>query len=154
MSWYYLEKEFYDYAEDIEGVNIHYVWTPLGGVADWENQRATRFMPLVRLPSPEEGNVSTPSAGSANPSPGRLRKKILKLPQRIPDTESGTLTDRYLLHHYFEIFQNGYRHYSPLYTEEILTGAGSQRAAHDTEEKRRSVGPLPVSPADVKQSKE
>ncbi|MBI3300751.1 MAG: hypothetical protein HYZ72_01535 [Deltaproteobacteria bacterium] len=48
MSWHYLEKEFYDYADDIEGVNIHYVWTPLGGVVDWENQRVTRFMPLVQ----------------------------------------------------------------------------------------------------------
>src|SRR5712691_4517717 len=32
MSWYYFVKKFYDYADDIEGVNIHYVWTPLGSV--------------------------------------------------------------------------------------------------------------------------
>jgi len=31
---YYLEKEFYDYADDIEGVNIHSPWTPSGGTAD------------------------------------------------------------------------------------------------------------------------
>ncbi len=60
MSWYYLEKEFYDYADDIEGVNIHYVWTPLGGIADWENQRASRFMPLVQ---------SSPSPSLSSPTP-------------------------------------------------------------------------------------
>ena len=47
MSWYYAIKEFYDYADDIEGVNIHYLWTPLDGIPDWENQRVSRFMPRV-----------------------------------------------------------------------------------------------------------
>ncbi|MCS6926123.1 MAG: hypothetical protein NZ578_09520 [Candidatus Binatia bacterium] len=126
MSWYYVEKEFYDYADTIEGVNIHYVCTPLGGVPDWQHQRSTRYMPLVESP------VSAPPLLSAAASPAtthlaplRRRKKILKLPQRIPDPSTHTLTDRYLLHHYFEIFQDGHRYYSPLYTEEIVTGAGT-----------------------------
>lgn len=126
MSWYYVEKEFYDYADNIEAVNIHYVCTPLEGVPDWQHQRSTRYMPLV------EPRVSAPPARSApalpsatHPAPPRRRKKILKLPQRIPDPSTHTLTDRYLLHHYFEIFQDGHRYYSPLYTEEIVTGAGT-----------------------------
>lgn len=126
MSWYYLEKEFYDYADNIEGVNIHYVWTPLDGVPDWEHQRSTRYMPPVRPPA--HLHVSTPAfpfAPATHPAPPRLRKKILKLPQRIPDPSTNTVTDRYLLHHYFEIFQDGHRYYSPLYTEEVVTGAGT-----------------------------
>src|SRR5215510_1950877 len=129
MNWYYLEKEFYDYADDIEGVNIHYLWTPIGGVADWENQRATRFMPLMQSSSSASLNPSSPGAGTTDPSPALLRKKILKLPQRILDPRSGTLTDRYLLYHYFEVFQDGSRYYSPLYTEKIVTAANSQPAA-------------------------
>lgn len=31
MNWHYLAKEFYDYADDIEGVNLHYLWIPLDG---------------------------------------------------------------------------------------------------------------------------
>ena len=131
MSWHYREKEFYDYADNIEGVNIHYVWTPVGGVPDWENQRATRFMPLVQSPIPQRSNFPLPSWGSNAQTPVRLRKKSLKLPQRIPDPDNGALTDRYVLHYYFEVFQDGYRHYSSLYTEEIVTGAGAQPAVLD-----------------------
>jgi hypothetical protein len=58
----------------------------------------------------------------------RLRRKILKLPQTILDPESGIPTDRYLLHHYFEVFQDGHRQYSPLYTEELYTGADTPPA--------------------------
>ena len=49
---------------------------------------------------------------------------MLKLPLRIPDSNRGELNDRYLLHHYFEIFADGDTRYSSLYTEEIVTGAG------------------------------
>jgi hypothetical protein len=152
MSWYYLEKEFYDYADDIEGVNIHYLWTPIGGVADWENQRATRFMPLVQLSPSLPLDPSTPIAGATSSSLPRLRKKILKLPHRILDPQSGTLTDRYLLHHYFEVFQDGRRHYSPLYTEEVVIGANTQSAAPDVISEGRSAPPLTVAYADVKES--
>jgi hypothetical protein len=152
MSWYYLEKEFYDYADDIEGVNIHYVCTPIGGVADWENQRATRFMPLLQSSSSLSLDPSTPAARATNSSLARLRQKILKLPQRILDSQSGTLTDRYLLHHYFEVFQDGRRYYSPLYTEEIVIGANTQSAAPDAISEDRSTPPLTVAYADVKES--
>jgi hypothetical protein len=105
---YEIEKWFYDYAENIEAVNIHYVCTPLGEIPDWNRQRATRFMPLVEK---------------------RLRRKVLKLAARILDPGSGELSGRYLLHHYFEIFADGDTHYSPLYTEEVLTGAGNLPAS-------------------------
>jgi hypothetical protein len=144
MNWYYLEKEFYDYADDIEGVNIHYVWTPRDGVADWENQRETRFMPLVQSSS------SLPATGVISASPARLRKKILKLPQHILDPQSGTLTSRYLLHHYFEIFQDGRRHYSPLYTEEIVTNTNAQAVVPDTVSNSHSTPFLPAAYVEVK----
>lgn len=122
MSSFYLEKEFYDYAADIEGVNIHYAWTPLDGTPDWESQRVTRFMPLVRSPAQLLGTepVTIPPQAPSEPDEPRLRKKVLKLPTHIQDPEHHTLTNRYLLHHYFEVFQNGHRYYSPLYTEEII----------------------------------
>src|ERR1700722_5283576 len=101
---YQIEKWYYDYAANIEAVNIHYACTPIGAVPDWNSQRATRFMPLGE---------------------NRMRRKVLKLPARVLDSTTGEFRDRYLLHHYFEIFVDGDSHYSPLYTEEVVTGAGS-----------------------------
>lgn len=153
MSWRYLEKEFYDYADNIEGVNIHYVWTPLASVPDWEHQRATRFMPLVRS-AVSEDHAAAPQPESASSRGPRVRKKILKLPLRIFDPQSGLFTDRYLLHYYFEVFQDGHRYYSPLYTEEISTGAGAQPDSSET----RNTGefsslPLPQEDMHMKQLK-
>ncbi len=105
-----IEKWYYDYAENIEAVNIHYASTPLGEVPDWNSQRSTRFLPLVE---------------------SRLRRKTLKLPLRILDPQRGELSDHYLLHHYFEIFADGDTHYSSLYTEEIITGVGNLPAPAD-----------------------
>ena len=102
---YQVEKWFYDYAESIEAVNLHYACTPLGEVPDWKHQRVTRFMPLVD---------------------SRMRRKVLKLPAQILDPNIGEFRDRYLLHHYFEIFADGDKQYSPLYTEEVATGAGNR----------------------------
>jgi hypothetical protein len=104
---YEVEKRFYDYAEDIEAVNIHYAVTPLGELPDWENLRSTRFMPLVPDPDGETSG---------------LRVRTLRLPGHI-ETETGQPTGRYLLHHYFEVCQGGSRHYSPHFSEEIETGA-------------------------------
>ena len=126
MTWHYEIKEYYDYADDIEGVNIHYLWTPLGGVPDWDNQRVTRFMPLVQPSTRPSGETSIRTTEGAASTAVRLRRKILKLPQTIIDPESSVPTDCYLLHHYFEVFQDGYRHYSPLYTEELHTSADAQ----------------------------
>ena len=153
MSWHYLEKEFYDYADNIEGVNIHYLWTPLGGVADWEHQRETRFMPLVQSAGVDVHALLAASGASGLPQI-RLRKKIVKLPLRIVDPDTGVFTSRYLLHHYFEVFQDGHRHYSPLYTEEVSTG-GIEPEPYKTEETRESsLTPLSQDDVSVKESKE
>jgi len=154
MSWYYLEKEFSDYAEDIEGVNIHYLWTPSDGGADWENQRVTRFMPLVQSPTflVREVNSSVSITGTPESSPPGLRKKILKLPRHVVDPQSGTLTSRYLLHYYFEIFQDGHRRYSSLYTEEIVTDANFEPTVPEVDSSARS-SPVTASSSRVKEFK-
>jgi hypothetical protein len=153
MSWHYLEKEFYDYADNIEGVNIHYLWTSLGGVADWERQRETRFMPLVQS-SRVDVHAPLVASGSSVAPQARLRKKILKLPLHIVDPDTGAFTSRYLLYHYFEVFQDGHRYYSPLYTEEISTG-GTLLDTHEKEEtSTSSLAPLPHAYASMKESKE
>ena len=54
-----------------------------------------------------------------------LRRKMLKLPRRISDPAAGGETAKYLLHHYFEVFQSGHRRFSPLYTEEVDTETGT-----------------------------
>ena len=130
MNWHYVEKEYYDHVDDIEAVNIHYTWTPQGGIPDWEKQRMTRYMPRVQTTAQLLGRVATNalSASALQPGTRPLRKKALKLPLQIQDPKSGELTSRYLLHHYFEVFQDGHRHYSPLYTEEIDTGADAESA--------------------------
>ncbi len=132
MTWHYEIKEYYDSADDIEGVNIHYLWTPLSGVPDWDNQRMTRFMPLVQpVAHPARETVSGETDRAASTA-SRLRRKILKLPQTLLDPETGVQTDCYLLHHYFEVFQDGHRHYSPLYSEELHTGAQTRPKTLDS----------------------
>lgn len=125
MNWHSLEKEFLDYAEDIEAVNIHYAWTPLGGLPDWEQERITRYMPLVQSETWARLDPPLPADDEDVSSPPKRRKKILKLPLYMTDPETGLLVDHYALHHYFEIFQSGHRHYSPLYTEAVVTSAGN-----------------------------
>jgi hypothetical protein len=102
MAYHLLEKIFTDYADNIEGVNIHYALTTLGATPDWENQRLTRFMPV---------------------SSDGVRRKVLRLPLSINDAQDDEPVSTYLLHYYFEIFQDGDRHYSQPYVEEIETGA-------------------------------
>jgi hypothetical protein len=99
MDHYTVEKSFLDYADDIEAVNIHYVLTLIEDIPDWEHHRCTRFMPLVQE---------------------KMRRKTLKLPKQV-ETSAGVAAARYLLHYYFEIFQDGDRHYTQLFTEEINT---------------------------------
>jgi len=150
MTWHYEIKEYYDHADDIEGVNIHYLLTPLGGVPDWENLRVTRFMPLAQSPMHPNGETAMGKTESAASTAGRLRRKILKLPQTILDPESGMPTDRYLLHHYFEVFQDGYRQYSPLYTEELHTGADTPPATPESAGDSNAATDLSLTPALVK----
>lgn len=121
MPWRFVEKEFLDYAEDIEAVSIHYVCAPPDCTPDWENQRVTRYMPLVKRLSPADPANIDPRTSLSPPNIPRLRKKVLKLPVQISSPQNGETTGRYHLHYYFEIWQDGHRHYSPLYTEEVTT---------------------------------
>jgi hypothetical protein len=59
MTWHYLEKEYYDAADDIEVVSIHYICTPLSGVPDWENQGVTLYMPISKPVSQVNGQTGT-----------------------------------------------------------------------------------------------
>ncbi|MGE0823828.1 MAG: hypothetical protein AB7G75_00910 [Candidatus Binatia bacterium] len=133
MIWHYVEKEYYDHADDIEGVNIHYVCTPTGGIPDWENQRATRYMPFVQSAAGLRNSTRPGMPTTVSWSP-RLRKKLLKLPLQIFDPQTDVPTNNYLLHYYFEIFQDGHRRYSPLYTEEITTTEVRQPEPQDSAE--------------------
>jgi hypothetical protein len=102
MNHYIVDKEFRDFADDIEGVSIHYLCAPVGAEADWNRDRVTRVMPLVQ------------------PS---IRRIELKLPSQIVEPHTGFPTSQYTLFHYFEIFRSGDRQYSPIYNELIETGA-------------------------------
>jgi hypothetical protein len=129
MFSFYLKKAFADQVPGIELVNIHYTWTPLAQMPNWEKHRETRAMPrggtLVRgmggTTIDEQGqSVQTQSEVIQLPDDG-VRRKILKLPNEIVDPETGRYNDNYALHHYFEIFRNGKRELSPLFSEEIVS---------------------------------
>jgi hypothetical protein len=129
MFSFYIKRSFVDTIPGIELVNIHYTWTPLGQAPNWEAHRETRVMPrggtLVRgmggTTIDEQGqSVQTSSETIEIPDDG-TRRKIIKLPVEIPDAASGKYTDNYLFHHYYEVFVNGKREQSPLYTEEIVS---------------------------------
>src|SRR5262245_21269598 len=126
---FYIKKTFVDNAPDIELVNIHYTWTPLGQPPDWETHRETRMMPrggvLVRgmggTTLDETGmSVQTASERIELPDDG-TRRKVIRLPNTVPDPATGAQAEHYTFHHYFEIFRNGKREQSPLYTEEIVS---------------------------------
>jgi len=117
MGSHRVVKWFHDYADDIEAVSIHYVLTAVDEAPDWNNARATRYMPLL-----DES----------------LRMKELRLPLSISDSQ-GRPSSRYALHYYFEICQGGDRHYSQLYSEEVVTepkeglGTDVDRPGHEAE---------------------
>ena len=78
MNWY-LKKEYFDIADDIEAVSIHYTWTPLGKAPDWSAHRESRLMPAGEYLATGVGEVSKygPAApgraGVAQPAPGAPR---------------------------------------------------------------------------------
>ena len=126
---FYIKKTYADTESDIELVNLHYTWTPLGEAPNWEAHRETRMMPrggvLVRgmggTTVDESGQyVQTMSERIELPDDG-IRRKVLRLPKAIPDPSAPNgLSEHYAFHHYFEVFRHGKREQSPLYTEEIV----------------------------------
>ncbi|MBI3300752.1 MAG: hypothetical protein HYZ72_01540 [Deltaproteobacteria bacterium] len=126
---FYIKKTYVDTEPGIELVNIHYTWTPVGEMPSWEAHRETRMMPrggvLVRgmggTTVDESGQyVQTTSERIELPDDG-IRRKVIRLPKAIPDPATGGYTENYACHHYFELFRDGKREQSPLYTEEIVS---------------------------------
>jgi hypothetical protein len=125
---FYIKRTYVDNVPDIEMVNIHYTWTPIGQQPDWETHRETRSMPrggtIVRgfggTTLDESGaSVQTTSQTIELPDDG-VRRKVIRLPFDILDPAQGKYVENYVFHHYFEVFRNGKRAQSPLYTEEIV----------------------------------
>src|SRR5262249_48027225 len=126
---FYIKKTFVDNGPGIELVNIHYTWTPVGEMPNWEAHRETRVMPRGGVLMRGMGGTTIDESGQAVqtavervelPDDG-TRRKIIRLPKAIPDAKTGGFTENYAAHHYFEIFRNGQREQSPLYTEEIVS---------------------------------
>jgi hypothetical protein len=126
---FYMKRSFADTEPGIELVNIHYTWTPLGQQPDWEAHRETRAMPrggvLIRgmggtIVDDTGSYVQSTSERVELPDDG-VRRKVIRLPKSIPDPVTNQYTSNYSFHHYYEVFRNGKRENSPLYTEEIVT---------------------------------
>jgi hypothetical protein len=127
---FYIKKTYVDTEPGIELVNIHYTWTPLGQTPNWEAYRETRAMPRGGVLMRGMGGTTLDESGLAVqtavekvdlPDDG-IRRKIIRLPRAIPDPAApGGFTENYTFHYYFEIFRNGQREQSPLYTEEIVS---------------------------------
>ena len=97
MYSFYIKRTFVDTVPGIELDNIHYTWTPLGELPNWEAYRETRAMPrggvLVRgmggTTVDESGNyVQTQSETIQLPDDG-VRRKVIRLPDSIPDKKTG-----------------------------------------------------------------
>ena len=108
MNHHIVDKEYRDFADDIEAVSIHYLCVPSGVEADWDHGRITRFMPLVE--------------------PG-MRRLSLKLPVQLVDPRSGRPTSDYTLLYYFEVCRGGDRNYSQIYTE-VMDSATKATSVH------------------------
>ena len=127
---FYIKKTFADTEPGIELVNIHYTSTPLGELPKWEAYRETRMMPRGGVLVRGMGGTTLDESGMAVqtaterielPDDG-IRRKVIRLPKAIPDSAAPLgFTENYAFHHYFEIFRNGKREQSSLYTEEMVS---------------------------------
>lgn len=106
MNYHVIDKEYRDFADDIEAVSIHYVCAASGVDPDWDKYRVTRFMPLVE--------------------PG-LRQLRLKLPLQLIDPQSGQPVSTYTLFYYFEVWRGGDRQYSQIYSETFTARSKAAR---------------------------
>jgi hypothetical protein len=124
---FYMKKSFEDPAPDIELVNIHYSWTPAGEPPNWDAYRETRMMPRGGVLLKGMGGTTLDESGEWGqsvvervelPDDG-IRRKVLRLPNGIQ--VDGSFHEHYAFHHYFEVFHQGQRHHSPLFSEDIVT---------------------------------
>src|ERR1700722_18599384 len=124
---FYIKKVFQDVDPGIELVNIHYTWAPLGHAPDWDAHRETRMMPRGGVFLRGLGGTTLDDSGMAIQTVAErveladdgIRRKVLRLPSTLP--VNGYHADEYAFHYYFEYYQHGRQHHSPLYTEEIVT---------------------------------
>ncbi len=107
-----LSKDWVDPAPDIELVEVHYVWGPLGEPADWEQGQAA---------------VAAPT-GAGRPA---RRVAALELPRLVDGAAD------YLLHHFFFVAGGGTRASTPVVTEQIGTREVSY---HDPDGRYTHVG--------------
>ena len=98
---FYMKRTYIDAEPGIELVNLHYTWTLLGEMPNWEAHRETRMMPrggvLIRgmggTTVDESGQyVQTTSERIDLPDDG-VRRKIIRLPKAIPDPTTTPLLD-------------------------------------------------------------
>jgi hypothetical protein len=126
---FYMKKSWIDTEPDIELVNIHYSWTPVGEMPSWQSHRETRAMPrggtLIRglggTTIDESGGYTQTQSETIDLPDDGIRRKVLRMPHTLTDPATGEQKDEYWFHHYFEIFKHGRRELSPLYTEEIVS---------------------------------
>jgi hypothetical protein len=150
MLSYSLIKEFYDDGDDIETVFFHYMVARLGSNPEQDGQWRKQEMAVI------EPNTSPLSEAEANilswgilPAPHiRHREVCVALPARVHNPATGKETDRYFLHYYFAIVQNGIEQTSARYTQHVLTRAGVPAAPRDT-----TLYPVSVAPGLTDRSK-
>jgi hypothetical protein len=103
MFSFYIKRSFVDTIPGIELVNIHYTWTPLGQMPNWEAHRETRVMPrggtLVRgmggTTIDESGQAVQTSAETIQIPDDGTRRKIIKLPTDVLDPATGKYSENY-----------------------------------------------------------
>ena len=126
---FYLKRTYVDNGPGIELVNLHYTWTPLGEPPNWEAHRETRVMPRGGVIVRGMGGTTLDDSGQYVQSTSErlelpddgVRRKVIRLPKDLLDPATNTYVENYLFHHYFEVFRNGKREQTPLYTEEIVS---------------------------------
>ena len=127
---HFLVKDFYDYAENIEAVFVHYAYAVHAASPEWATAGHVQSMPLVLRPSCSQDTDPSElrSWGLSTPAAVRRRSTTLKLPCQIINPPTHTPTNRYLLHYYFEIVQDGTQVKTAIYTEDIRTSSISAPA--------------------------
>ncbi len=92
-----LKKDWYDFAPDIQMVEIHFTWTPRGAKPDWDRFEQTRTLQVAPDTFPQ------------------YRFAGIEIPYEVEGSAE------YDLHHFFLVIQNGHEQVLPAITEEIAS---------------------------------
>ncbi len=125
MYWY-LKKSWYDPTPDVSNVKIHYVWGPHGSPPDWERYGQVRTLSTYAERIEGKGRVSPHEGRSetrtVRPLPPGMREKIIKIPQGFSNGHNGDIApDGFLLHHFYEVKQDGHTYFTDTYVQEIVS---------------------------------